>query len=80
MFMIYPALIVELVQTYQKSACVHRDTKHLGSLESTQEARVGLQTSRVLRISMNTRWLKNQLLIFTYVQVCHFSTAMRQKG
>ena len=55
MFMIYPALIVELVQTYQKSACVHRDTKHLGSLESTQEARVGLQTSRVLRISMNTR-------------------------
>ena len=43
--------------------CVHRDMKHLGSLESIQETRVAqgvllrifraLQTSRVLHISMN---------------------------
>ena len=40
--------------------------KHLGSLESTQEARGifrALQTSRVLHISMNARWHMNQLLI-----------------
>ena len=40
--------------------CVHRDMKHLESLEScTQEARVArgvtLQTSHVLPISMNAR-------------------------
>ena len=54
--------------------CVHRDMKHLGSLESTQEARVALgyassillrifralQTPRVLHISMNARWRMNQ--------------------
>ena len=32
-------VIKQLVHT---SACVHRDMKHLGSLESTQEARVAL--------------------------------------
>ena len=48
--------------------------KHLGSLESTQEARVAmpratlmhlscLQTSHVLHISMNACWCMNQLLI-----------------
>ena len=50
-------------------ACVHRDMKHTGSLESTQKARVArgvveikflrifhaLQTSCVLHISMNAR-------------------------
>ena len=30
-----------------RQLCVHRDMKHAGSLESTQEARVALQTSRV---------------------------------
>ena len=55
-----------------RQLCVHRDMKHLGSLESTQEARVAheqllrifraLQTSRVLHISINARWHMNQLL------------------
>ena len=52
---------------FRRQLCVHRDMKRLGSLESTQEARVtlgyaleqllrifrALQTSRVLNISMN---------------------------
>ena len=45
-----------------RQLCVRRDMKHLGSLESTQEARVkllrifrALQTSRVLHISMSAR-------------------------
>ena len=45
--------------------CVCRDIEHLGSLESTQEARVllrlfrALQTSRVLNISTYERWRMN---------------------
>ena len=57
--------------------CIRRDMKHLGRLESTQEARVALawlrlkqllhifhalQTSCVLHISMNAYWRMNQLL------------------
>ena len=52
--------------------CVHSDMKHLGSLESTQEARAeaqellrifrALQTFHMRHISMNTRWCMNQLL------------------
>ena len=56
-----------------RQLCVHRDMKHLGSLESTQEARFArgvplirifhaLQTSRVPHISMNVRRCMNQLL------------------
>ena len=51
---------------------IHWDMKHLGSLESTQEAREeaqdllcifrALQTFHVLHISMNARWHMNQLL------------------
>ena len=54
---------------FTRQLCIHRDMKHLGSLEGTQEARVALdyaleqllrnfralQTSRVLHISMNAR-------------------------
>ena len=61
---------------FTRQLCIHQDMKHLGSLESTQEARVALgyaleqllrnfrvlQTSRVLHISMNARWRMNQLL------------------
>ena len=52
--------------------CVHRDKKHLGSLESTQEAReeaqellrifCALQTFHVRHILMIARWCMNQLL------------------
>ena len=51
---------------------IHWDMKHLGSLESTQEAREeaqdllcifrALQTFHVPHISMNARWHMNQLL------------------
>ena len=61
---------------FTRQLCIHRDMKHLGSLEGTQEARVALgyaleqllrnfralQTSRVLHISINARWRMNQLL------------------
>ena len=60
-----------------RQLCFNRNMKHLGSLESTQEAESysrrsqeqllrifrALQTSRVLHISMNARWRMNQLLI-----------------
>ena len=52
--------------------CVHWDMKHLGSLESTQEAREeaqellrifrALQTFHMLHILMNARRCMNQLL------------------
>ena len=46
--------------------------KHLGSLESTQEARVcifrALQTPRELHISMNARLRMNQWLTFSQVR------------
>ena len=51
-----------------RQLCIHRDMKHLGSLDSTQEARVAhsyassnsgflsaVQTSQVLHISMNAQ-------------------------
>ena len=43
---------------------VHWDMKHLGSQEARKLLRIfrALQTSRVLHISMNARWLMNQLL------------------
>ena len=56
-------------QLVPASACVHRDMKHAGSLESTQRLEQllrifrALQTSRVLHISMNARGRRSQLLI-----------------
>ena len=44
---------------------VHWDMKHLGSQEARKLLRIfrALQTSRVLHISMNARWLMSQPIV-----------------
>ena len=44
---------------FMSQLCIHLDMKHLGSLESTQEASA-LQTSHMLHISVNAHWRMNQ--------------------